>query len=187
MFTIVFKYLLFFNFNNKRVRRTFSGGYIVFVGMPHASCAITIHSSDTGPHLWANHTMIAFAEMSISSSANSENFAKGKRYQPVNISLYTEFYTGFNSGAWCVSQKLSFLTCQLRVRVHVFLDQFHPWLTICVCLCKGVIQQQWCKLTNYEDGSFFIVPWRWRERMKALHKEWESHFRTLLLSAGLRC
>lgn len=30
----VFKYLLFFNFNNKRVRMTFSGGHTVFVGIP---------------------------------------------------------------------------------------------------------------------------------------------------------
>lgn len=134
--------------------------------------------------------------MGFSSSANSlqrENDIK------LSTSPYVQnFIQGFKMSAllsiWfkslvCFSEatSLSFLTCQLRVRVHVFLDQFHPWLTICVCLCKGIIQQEWCKLTNCEHRSFFIVPWRWRERMQAFHKEWESHFKTLLLFAGLRC
>lgn len=57
MFTIVFKYLLFFNFN-KRVRRTFSGEYIVFVGEPQLFCALTSDGSNAGPSYLCDTTTL---------------------------------------------------------------------------------------------------------------------------------
>lgn len=183
MFTIVFKYLLFFNFNNKRVRRTFSGGYIVFVGMPHPSCAMTLHSSSTGPSSSVgkpHHDWIC--RNGLSSSANSEIFAKGNDIKLSTSPYIQNFIQGFKMSTllsisfkslMCFSEatSLSFLICQLKVRVHVFLDQFHPWPTICVCLCKGVIQQEWCKLTTMKTGLSSLFP-------RGERKGWKHYVRS---------
>lgn len=60
----VFKYLLFFNFNNKRVRMTFLGGYILFVGIAHPSYSIVSGIHDIGSaYLPGQHlTQIWFTE-----------------------------------------------------------------------------------------------------------------------------
>lgn len=213
MFTIVFKYLLFFNFNNKRVRRTFSGGYFVFVGMTHPSYAITSDSSHTVPSWYVakpHHDWIY--RMVFSSSTNSEIFVKGKRFQTLSVFL---FYKGF---------KMSFLLCIWFKSLVCFsentsLSSSRPYSALvrkscstwslfdmptqgqglcfswpvspmtcyfCVCLCKGLIQQECCELTNYKEKSFFIVPSRWMKRLKTLHEEWGKPLNTFLLCAWLK-
>lgn len=89
MFTIVFKYLLFFNFNNKRVRRTFLEDTLCLLACLTPSYAITSDSSHTGPS-WC--VAKPYHDWIYRMGFSSEVFAKEKHYQTVNVFLS---YEGF--------------------------------------------------------------------------------------------